>query len=312
MRSISNYETMADVFNIIATICWVLIVFISLPVNVLCLFVLCKVRDIEDTTKLFLKSLTVADIMFCLFRGIPAIGAAVGNSWPFGDTACIIINILTYTFAYSAMFSLFAVNIDRCIAIVYPLRYSSLININKAWISVVLSWSISFISIISLAIISNWRASYYLYAHICRFDVFRNQTSYESYAIYTSSAVWYWLPGAVLFLIIICFISVMATSVSLRYKGRNGRIRNNLQFFNTRSTTTFFLMTLSQVAVNIPWIVNLFINEHKYLKTFSFMMYGSSGIWNVIVYYFRNRAFKYEINRLIFHLRFQGTVDIVR
>ena len=308
---------MADVFNIIATICWILIVFISLPVNILCLFVLDKVRDIEDTTKLFLKSLTVADILYCLFRGIPAIGSAFGNSWPFGDLACVIINVFYYTFSHSAILLLLAVNIDRCIAIVYPLRYSSFVNINKARISVVFSWSFSFMSIIVLATVSNWKASYYCYAHICLFDIFRNQSTYESYDIYIATFIWYWLTGAIVLLIFICFILVMGTSVCLRYKAsktRNGRIQINLLSFNTRSATTFFLMTLSHVAVNIPWIVHLFMDENKYLTTFSFMMYASGGIWNVIVYYFRNRAFKIEINRLLFRFRFmqhfQATVDV--
>ena len=133
---------MTNVFNIFATICWSLIVLISLPINNLCLIVLGKVRDIDDTTKLFLKSLTLSDILSSLLRGIPAIAAAIRNAWSFGDLACLLITIPHDTVTFANMLSLLAVNIDRCIAILYPLRYPLLVNIKNAWISVVLLWSV--------------------------------------------------------------------------------------------------------------------------------------------------------------------------
>ena len=157
---------MVDTFDIIAIICWVLIVLTSLPINILCLIVLNKVRDIEDTTKLFLKSLTVSDILFCLLRGIPAIAAAAArNAWPFGDLACLLITIPRDVTSYACILALLAVNVDRCIAIVYPLRYPVLVNIKKVRISVVLLWSVSLLLMISLATISEWKAPYVFYMH---------------------------------------------------------------------------------------------------------------------------------------------------
>ena len=293
---------MFDVFNIIATTCWMSIVLISLPINILCLIVLGKVRDIDDATKLFLKSLTVSDILHCLLRGLPAVVSAVRNKWPLGDLACLLITILLAAIILANTLALLAVNIDRCIAILYPLRYPVLVNIKKARILVVLLWSVSFVFIISLAIIFKWTASYISYAHSCGFDFQRNQTIFVSLDYY---AMCNYVPAVIIFLIVICFMLVIGTSVHLRYKSSkssNGQIHNRVQSVSTRAATTFFLMTLSQVIVNVPWIVNFFINEHRYLKTFSVMMFLSGGIWNVIVYYFRNRAFKNEINRLLFRL----------
>ena len=296
---------MDGVFNIITTTCWISIVLISLPLNILCLIVLGKVRDIEDTTKLFLKSLTVADILFCLLRGIPAITAAVGNAWPFGDLTCLLIPIPRDSVLFAAFMSLLAVNIDRCIVIVYPLRYPALINVNKVWILVVLSWCTSFLLIMSLAMISKWKVSYSFYEHACHFAILRNQTTDEFYAIYV--AIWYWLPGAIVFLVIICFILVIGTSLRLRFKAlkiSNRHVHDRVQSHNRRAATTFFLMTLSQVAVNIPWILKTILRkEFTFFETFSSMMYTSGGIWNVIVYYLRNQAFKHELNRLLFHFR---------
>ena len=157
-------------------------------------------------------------------------------------------------------------------------------------------------SILPLAITSNWKVSYVLYEHACRFDFNINQTTY-GYTIY--SVTWYYMPGMIVFLIVICFILVIGTSVHLRYnapKTCNGHIHNRVQSVSTRAATTFFLMTLSQVLVNVPWIVNLFIKEHRFLKTFAVIMYFSGGIWNVIVYYLRNGTFKNEMDRFI--LRF--------
>ena len=295
---------MDGVFNIITTICWISIVLISLPINILCLIVLGKVRDVEDTTKLFLKSMTVSDILFCLLRGIPAFASAVKNTWPFGNLACLLYTIPVYAVTLANTLSLLAVNIDRCIAILYPLRYSVLMNIKKAWILVILLWSVSFVSIMSLAIISKWTASYIPYSHSCAFDFNRNQTIYE-YKFIIYNTIWYYVPSLIVFLIVICFILVIGTSVHLRYKSSkssNGQIHNRVRSVSTRAATTFFLMTLSQVLVNVPWIVNVFVDEHRFLKTFSFMMYFSGGIWNVVVYYFRNRTFKNEMNRLLFRL----------
>ena len=104
----------------------------------------------------------------------------------------------------------------------------------------------------------------------------------------------------------------MGTSVRFRYKASktvNGHIHNRVESVSTRAAMTFFLMTLSQVMVNISWIVNSFIKEYTYLRSFSFMMLCTSGIWNVIIYYFRNRVFKNEMNRLVFHLRSGETYE---
>ena len=299
---------MNKAFNIIATICWGLIVFISLPINILCLVVLGRVRDIGDTTKLFLKSLTVSDILTSLLRGIPAIAAAVRNEWPFGDLVCLLITIPHDATTFAGLLSLLAVNVDRCIAVLSPLRYPVLVDIKKARISMVLLWSVSFLSILPLAIACNWTASYVMYEHSCRFDFNRNQTTY-GYTFY--SITWIYIPAVCVFLIVSCFVLVIGTSVHLRYKvskRSNRHIHNRMQSVSTRAATTFFLMTLSQVLVNVPWIVNIFINEHMFLKTFAVIMYFSGGIWNVVIYYFRNRTFKNEMNRFIYRFcnRFRG------
>ena len=291
---------MSNGFDISLVVLYTLLVLTSLPINILCFIVLRKVRDITDTTKLLLKSLTLADILFCFFRSVPAIGAAVNNSWPFGNFLCQSLPVPRDTAYYASLLSLLAVNVDRCIAVVFPLRYPLWITYRRAQICVFAIW-ITSLGILLAAGLANWHSAYVKFVHACWLNFFATETL-------IMTLIWYWFPAIILSIIVICFVAVMVTShralktcpSSTIISGGNNHDR---QHMNTKAAVTLFLLSLSLLLANLPWIIVRLTNTQGYALSFSTFMCVSGGLWNVLVYYFRNRMFRNEINALLFRRR---------
>ncbi len=52
--------------------------------NTLCLVVLRQMHALEPVTRVFMTSVTVADLSTGLFLGVPIIGATILDCWPYG------------------------------------------------------------------------------------------------------------------------------------------------------------------------------------------------------------------------------------
>ena len=126
--------------SILSSITFAFLAFVIVFVNGFCLNALRKSRSRKDIRIIFLKSLTTSDLFVGLFKALPfAILYGAQNTtfkrWTFmfafsSTTMCFI----------AGSYSLLAVSFDRLIAIVWPLRYPSLVTRGRTKFIVIGIW----------------------------------------------------------------------------------------------------------------------------------------------------------------------------
>ncbi|XP_014675510.1 PREDICTED: galanin receptor type 1-like [Priapulus caudatus] len=91
--------------------------------NSLVIVVILKNRDQgKNTTNLFILNLSFADLLFLLFCVPFHAWIYTLPDWIFGEFVCKVVHFVQYCSMLASVFTLVAMSMDRCLAIVYPLR----------------------------------------------------------------------------------------------------------------------------------------------------------------------------------------------
>ena len=112
---------------------------VSIPGNALCLWILPKSRSIPENNRLFLMSLSMADLvvgMICIL----ALPPALLNYWPYGAHICQGSFVVLSACSGISRNSLLGISIDRYIAITRPLHYHMLVTRRKIIVALVCIW----------------------------------------------------------------------------------------------------------------------------------------------------------------------------
>ena len=115
----------------------------SFVFNVLCLVVLHRVRDrsLNHVTKIFMISFTLCDLFGIIFVFVPMTVSTFLNDWPFGSELCKLNGFAGTIFAFTSGIQLLALNLERYLAITYPLKWHNIyITPKKAKITVAMLW----------------------------------------------------------------------------------------------------------------------------------------------------------------------------
>ncbi|XP_038074875.1 beta-2 adrenergic receptor-like [Patiria miniata] len=134
-------------FGVLTALTFVLI----LTLNPICLVVLHRASGIQETTKVFMASLSVSDICIGLFLVLDFNGEWVLSF------LCTAWGVSAPSFGALSIFSLVLLTVDRFVAIVYSLRYPTLMTLKKAEIIVAITWilTLTFFTIVSGIVLPN-------------------------------------------------------------------------------------------------------------------------------------------------------------
>ncbi|XP_038069149.1 C-X-C chemokine receptor type 2-like [Patiria miniata] len=113
-------------YNFIRCILLSITTILLLTLNPLCLVVLRHVCSIQETTKIFLRSMTVADLGVGLFRALPMTVLVISETEHIGDALCKVLSFVDCILSFSPQMSLLLLTVDRYISVVHALRYPSL------------------------------------------------------------------------------------------------------------------------------------------------------------------------------------------
>ena len=266
-----------------------ILIITSLVFNSVSLVVLRRMREISVVTRVFLTSMTAADIAITVIF-IPIFVSTIADKWIFGERCCAVIGYFAFSFSAIYYLALPLVNLERFIAIVLSFRYPSLVTVSRARSVVVCAWGLP---IITSFIVCSGREGvrYNPSIHLC---VYASTNS----MFLTLSLLG---PVLVVFTAIMCVILCHVTGRHARQIDAQERIAqtnaaNNLE---RKTLITFFIMTtcfticlIPQAISNVSYNANIAAGSNAWFLCFAQQLALSNTILNVLVYYWRTTAFR--------------------
>ncbi|XP_038053963.1 beta-1 adrenergic receptor-like [Patiria miniata] len=128
--------------------------------NGLLLFVIIKAKELKRSSRIFLVSLTVADLFVGVVvipvRIVPQIiDISIGSTWTTPDLFCEVLYFLQVFLVGASVLAVLALTIERYLAVEMPMRFRSMVTSRRACIVVACSWLMSLCTACSLVILSD-------------------------------------------------------------------------------------------------------------------------------------------------------------
>ncbi|CAL4123113.1 unnamed protein product, partial [Meganyctiphanes norvegica] len=113
--------------------------------NVLIIFTICRYRRLKSTTNVFLASLSSADLVLILICIPVKIARLLSYAWWMGEAMCKIIYYLQAVSAVCSVLTLTTMSLERCYAIINPMKSMYVCTISKAKKAILIIWVSSFL-----------------------------------------------------------------------------------------------------------------------------------------------------------------------
>ncbi|XP_033631563.1 G-protein coupled receptor 3-like [Asterias rubens] len=299
-RNVSSNSTSNEVISVVCVCIWTITTVLTLFLNTVCLVLLQHVQGFNKSTLIFLKSMTVSDLLLGVFFYLPTIAVfAAGQTWPdhaLGPIFCLIEAWVIRQGLPTSALSVLLVTIDRYIAIVYPLNYEVWLSPKRARLIVCTVWfTANMYALVSLLTTKNMEATYSDIFFICTIGEFN-----ETKAAFTLVL----LSVGIMICITIMYIRILiianrhaAHIVTHRPStcSRDGQVQPTTPTPNRKSFTTVTIITMTLVIGWMPSVIIALTNtkDTPPLVIIVTQVPLASVSWlNVIVYYVRNQAFK--------------------
>ena len=268
---------------------WILS-FLTILGNGFTIFLVCSRRNLRTKTNAFIVSLAVAD--FCVALSvIPSLLACdITNTCHWPDYWFSWVNIIRLLFSHSSVVNLCGLVLDRFIAIVYPLKYITLMTRRRITQAIFFSWALS--------------VSYNALKDTVCLVLFKNDTSKCPFIWPTIISEF--LPCVVL---ILCFVSmifhVCRHDQSARTLAKQLRFNHQVSFKTHHEKSVLIMMGL---------VIGVFLVCYGMYLRCSFLILSSSpcndenykitflvlnSAINPLAYAFFKRDIKKEFKRLV-------------
>ncbi|KAG7458867.1 hypothetical protein MATL_G00225150 [Megalops atlanticus] len=151
-----------DLAEILLALFIVVVAIVSLLSNLLVLLCfICSAEIRRQVPGVFILNLSFCNILITILNMPSTLFGVIKNQKPFGDSVCQTVSFLETFLTTNTMLSMAALSIDRWVAVVFPLSYSSKMRYKDAMFMVCYSWihSLTF-SLVALLL------SWYDYNHV--------------------------------------------------------------------------------------------------------------------------------------------------
>ncbi|XP_072028503.1 alpha-1A adrenergic receptor-like [Amphiura filiformis] len=236
----------------------------------------------------------MADLCTGVFLGIPLTISSALDRWIFGDIMCAAGAFMRIFFNIAALLSLFAVTVDRFLAIAYPLRYPALMTRKKAIVILTLIWTTgAFIALLYGPILTRTPV-YHPQSVSCIFASMNPEKIDMSIIICVTVFVLSpFITTIILYSRIYCITRRHTKFMSRFVAPRNKQVNRNMKFVKT--------FTLVIVCFSIAWLPSVIIRFMQQLSDIvipsqlymlsEILIISNSGV-NIFIYYWRNQDFK--------------------
>ncbi|KAJ0002187.1 hypothetical protein NQD34_001983 [Periophthalmus magnuspinnatus] len=103
-------------------IAYFLIILVSVTGNVTVIWIILAHRRMRTVTNYFIVNLAFSDVFIATFNTFINFVYALYNGWYFGLGYCRFQNFFPITAMFSSIYSMTAIAVDRCMAIIHPLK----------------------------------------------------------------------------------------------------------------------------------------------------------------------------------------------
>ena len=303
--------------RVILCCCFTLVVSSNLIGNTVCFIILLRMRNLKMATKVFMMSMTSVDLCM-IVNELSMLWSMVTKYWPLGDHYCIFSGILNETLLTTGALSLFAVNVDRYIAIMKPLHFDLIMTRYRVVFSIISIWTVGVFSGLFLAFGPNRSVSYHPEFHLCFtvdtsasfFKFSSNSTSFSNVRSCKSDivrTVWSAVISIPIVLTMLMFLRIFCVAKQHARQinaGLPAQMRHNDS--NMKAFQACFLMTACLTVTTFPMIslvlyIHLDSTETCPPEALTFVclicLYSYSTL-NVLIYYKKNKDFSEEARRL--------------
>ncbi|XP_022088737.1 somatostatin receptor type 4-like [Acanthaster planci] len=270
--------------------------------NILCFMVLLKSNDTGEVTRLCMLFLTATDTGVGFLICIPVTGATAVDRWPYGDAFCLALAGSTILLSMDSIFVVL-VNVERFVAIVWPLRSVTYVTIPRVRVALVGVWALgaSFAGV--YCFIPGRSAVYHPHFHTCFMDPDDPDQS-DSVGIMAA-----WIFGILPFVITLLLYGRLyqiarrhARQISVMEGPQNHHV---IKRSDLKTATTFFIMTAVLAVSWLPFAVVICYEgvtrrtAHPAAIFISEILLLSNSYWNIVIYYIRNEKFRRAGRRFV-------------
>ena len=272
-------------------------------------------------SKLFLSSMTAGNLCLVSIVGIPMLGAVIDNGWPYGQTMCSFVSTMTELLFTSISLSLFAVNLDRYLAVMKPFHHHKIITKSRASIGVILTWIVALTFGIVLNLIPGRISKFVPRYFIC----FSSPAPIPKYGTTGTENLVNRTTGGLaespdilrsVWALTVCYLSILVSIILFlrmfvvgRQHNRKIAGKNQNQALNSarnrKAYTSCFLMTVGLLLCTVPITIDANY-EHLSLVplpsvfgNIANLLILGYGTLNFCIYYIRNDDFIAEAVKLI-------------
>ena len=270
--------------------------------NAFCLIVLHKSKKIRKVTRLFMISLTCADLLHGILVALPTLLLQLfSNKWTmeFSHSMCRGAGLGSWLTNIASAFSLMSVNVDRYIAVEWPLKARSLLTFKRATCIASFIWVYA-----SLSLLWNYLSKKEMPRNYNPEWVLCNPIGTDTtYRLVLTVSTCFVLFVAIPFLLTIFMqirtvIIVSRHNASLEGYSRGSHQRRNSLQRDTKVLKMFIIVTFTYMLAWLPIVTLTFYElhtgdkDHYYLRVLFTMLLLCNHWWNICVYVARNRTFR--------------------
>lgn len=125
--------------NMIFSTFYTLIFVLAVPGNTLALWTFYH-HISTSPSDIFLRHLAIADIFYILILPMRIVYHFSGGHWPFGQIVCRLAGFLFYLNMYCSVYLMSFISLDRCLAVVLPIKSQSVRKSVYAKVVVIVLW----------------------------------------------------------------------------------------------------------------------------------------------------------------------------
>uniref|UniRef100_A0ACB8GEE0 Uncharacterized protein n=2 Tax=Sphaerodactylus townsendi TaxID=933632 RepID=A0ACB8GEE0_9SAUR len=129
----------------VTAVCLALLV-LGVTGNVLTVMVMCRCRELRNTTSLYLGSLAISDLLLLLGLPLNLYRLWRSRPWVLGSVVCSVLHWSSEACAYCSILHLTALTAERYLAICFPLRAKVLVTRCRVKALLAVLWAVALLS----------------------------------------------------------------------------------------------------------------------------------------------------------------------